>query len=97
MADIGFLWDEVKYESVQEEHHVAFWEVVSAFDDPHCYEDIDPQGNEGRWMLVGRSASNRILCIIFTDEDLPLIRVITAFDAEQEQINEYYTRQGSKS
>ncbi len=94
MADIGYVWDEDKYELVQQKHGVLFWEVVSAFEDIDCYEDEDPQGNEGCWMLVGRSTSDRILRIIFSDEEFPLIRLITAFDAEQEYRDEYYTRQG---
>lgn len=37
--DIGFLWDEDKYELVRREHDVAFHEVVSCFDDERVLED----------------------------------------------------------
>jgi uncharacterized DUF497 family protein len=29
--DIGFVWDETKYQAVRKKHHVQFYEVVSAF------------------------------------------------------------------
>jgi len=35
--DIGFVWDEKKYQTVVKEHNVKFHEVVAAFD------------AEGRW------------------------------------------------
>lgn len=92
--DIGFIWDEDKYEAGVEKHHVKFYEVVSAFDDPNGYEIPDPTGYEDRWMWVGRTVNDRLLVVIYSEEDLPLYRLITAFDAEGKWINEYYQRQG---
>ena len=43
--DIGFVWDEGKYRHVVARHHVRFYEVVSAFDDPNGYEVPDPAGH----------------------------------------------------
>jgi len=40
--DIGFVWDETKYQEVRQKHHLQFYEVVSAFDAPNGYEV--PQG-----------------------------------------------------
>ena len=40
--DVGFVWDETKYQAVVSEHDVKFYEVVAAFDDPAGYE-IDDQ------------------------------------------------------
>lgn len=34
--DIGFIWDENKYQVAQTKHKVRFYEAVSAFDDPRC-------------------------------------------------------------
>ncbi len=90
--DIGFVWDEDKYEVVRRQHHVKFYEVVSAFDDPNGYEVPDPAGHEDRWMWVGRTAQGRILAAIYSEEDLPLYRLITAFDAEGRWLNEYHNR-----
>ena len=82
--DIGFIWDEDKYQEVQREHNVQFYEVVSTFD--------DPQGNEDRWMLVAKTFNGRILSIICLDEEAPLHRLITAFDAEGRFSDEYDRR-----
>ena len=88
--DIGFVWDEDKYQEVQRRHNVQFYEVVSAFDDPNVQVLPDPQGHGDRWMLVGKTAGGRILSVICSDEEAPLQRLITAFDASGEVLNEYY-------
>ena len=90
--DIGFIWDEDKYKEVQREHRVQFYEVVSAFDDPNGYEIPDPTGHEDRWILVGITAGGRILAIVFSVEDFPPYRLITAFDAGRRLSDEYYRR-----
>ena len=88
--DIGFVWDADKYQEVQRKHNVQFYEVVSAFDDPNVQVLPDPQGHEDRWMLVGKTVSGRILSVICSDEEAPLQRLITAFDASGEVLHEYY-------
>ena len=90
--DIGFIWDEDKYQDVQRRHGVQFYEVVSAFDDPNGYEVPDSTVHEDRWVLVGMTASGRVLAIVFSDEDVPIYRLITAFDAEGKLLDEYYRR-----
>ena len=92
--DIGFVWDENKYKRVQQKHDVQFYEVVSAFDDSDGYEFPDPEGHEGRWMLIARSTGGRELAIVFSEEDLPVYRLITAFDADEGLCDEYYKRGG---
>lgn len=92
--DIGFIWNEDKYKAVVKKHNVKFYEVVSAFDDPNGYEIPDPAGHEDRWMWVGRTVNNRMLVVIYSEEDLPLYRLITTFDVEGRWIDEYYKRQG---
>lgn len=77
---------------MQREHNVQFYEVVSAFDDPQGYYDSDPQGHEDRWMLVAKTFNGRILSIICSDEEAPLYRLITAFDAERRFSDEYDRR-----
>ncbi len=88
--DIGFVWDEAKYEAVVKKHNVQFHEVVAAFDDSKGYETADPTEHEDRWLWVGKTTRDRLLAIIYSDQDLPLYRIITAFDAEGKWIDEYY-------
>ena len=64
--DIGFVWDQEQYKEVQKNHHLQFYEVVSAFDDPNGYEVADPAGYEDRWMWIGRSAHGRVLAAVIS-------------------------------
>lgn len=91
--DTGFVWDESKYRKVIEKHNVRFYEVVAAFDDRCGYELADPGGLEDRWLWVGKTPWNRILTIIYSEEELPLYRIITAFDTEGKWLDEYFGRQ----
>ena len=92
--DIGFVWDEEKYQEVQAAHQVRFFEVVSAFDDPNGYEITDSTGHEDRCMWVGSTFAGRLLAVVYSEEVLPLYRLITAFDAEGRLLNEYRVRTG---
>lgn len=92
--DVGFVWDEKKYQQVIKDHGVWFYEVVSAFDDANGYEMPDPDLmlKEDRWVWIGRTKWDRILVIVYTEQDLPLYRIITAFEAEGKWIHGYYQR-----
>jgi uncharacterized DUF497 family protein len=92
--DIGFVWDEKKYNQVVAEHNVLFYEVVSAFDDPYGFEELSTVEHEIRWMYIGKTHWDRLLAVIFTEQDLPLYRIITAYDAEGRWIDEYNQRRG---
>jgi uncharacterized DUF497 family protein len=87
-GDVGYVWNQAKYELVQDKHQVGFHEVVSAFEDPKGLEESDPQGNPERYMLLARSFNQRILQVVyedaFTEEGSMIFRIITAFDAGQE-------------
>ena len=90
--DIGFIWDKDKYQEVRRKHRIQFYEVVSAFDDPNGYEVLDPTRHAGRWMWIGETAGSRVLTLIYSDEELPLYRLITAFGAGGRLLDEYYNR-----
>jgi len=90
--DIGFVWDETKYQAVRKTNNVQFYEVVSAFNGPNGFEAPDPSGYTDRWLWVGQTHENRVLSIIYSEEDLPLYRIITAFEAEGRWLHEYQRR-----
>ena len=90
--DIGFIWDDTKYKAVVKKHKVLFFEVVAAFDDPNGYEVTDPANHEDRWLWIGKTPWDRFLAIVYSEQDLPLYRIITAFDAQGRWINEYYKK-----
>lgn len=87
--DLGFVWDENKYRRVQEQHGVRFDEVVAVFEDEHGYEAQDPAGHDDRYLVVGATRADRVLMVIFSEAELPLYRIITAFDAEGSWRDEY--------
>lgn len=88
--DVGYVWDEDKYEKVKEKHDVFFHEVVSAMEDPKGFEQPDEASyEEGQWIWVGQTAQRRVLVVVYSDEDLPIFRIITAFDAEGRWLDEY--------
>ena len=82
MADFGYLWDEDKYAQVQKKHGVDVREVVTAYEDEMALIELAPQGHEDRWLVVGQSHTNRVLCIIYSDLNMPIVRLITAFEAD---------------
>lgn len=91
--DLGFVWDIEKYQQVVSDHAVRFYEVVSAFDDPDGYETSDPAGYSDRWLWVGQTVAGRVLAVVYSEEELPLYRLITAFDAGGRWLNAYHQRQ----
>ena len=83
MSDIGYLWKEKKCNEVKEKHDVDFWEVVETLEDINGFEEEDPQKNEGRYMFVGSTREGRVLQVIYSEEEMPVIRIVTAFDADK--------------
>jgi len=93
--DVGYVWDEAKYEKVKTKHNVWFYEVVSALEDPKGLDLEDPAEHQDRWIWVGQTVTERLLSVVYTiDGDGPILRIITAFDAEQVVSEEYNERQG---
>ncbi len=87
--DLGFVWDEQKYRLVKEKHGVSFDEVVAVFEDEGGYESPDPAGHDDRFVVVGCTRDERVLMVAFSEEHLPLYRIITAFAAEGSWRDEY--------
>ena len=90
--DIGYVWDEAKYERVKAKHRIVFADVVSVLEDTNTLYEQDPQGNPERFMAVGETRSGRVLQVILSDEDVPLLRIITAFEASKEWRDEFKQR-----
>ncbi len=59
--DIGYVWDEHKYDRVQEKHEISFGEVVDVFEGEETLYEADPQGDIQRQMAVGQTKQGRIL------------------------------------
>ena len=87
--DTGYLWDEKKRAEVLAKHSITYSQAVQACEDQNHLLQEDPQGNPDRFMIVGRTEAGRLMQVICAEEDLPLIRFITAFDAEAFWRNSY--------
>jgi hypothetical protein len=59
--DIGFVWDEEKYQQVVVDHQVRFYEVVSAFEDRNGYESRLQQGIQTDGYGSGKRCTNGCL------------------------------------
>ena len=92
MSDIGYVWDERKYREVERTHGLDLLGVLEAFVDPRALQHEDPQDNWERYMTVGATRSGVILQVIYSDEELPLIRLVTAYRANDHWRREYERR-----
>lgn len=91
--DVGYVWDEEKYRKVQKKHDVMFYEVVNALEDPNGFEQADEaRWEEERWIWLGQTETGRLLVVVYSDEELPLCRIITAFEATGRWVDEYEQR-----
>lgn len=66
---VAFEWDHQKDLANQQKHGVAFKEESTVFGDPLAWfqHDMDYSHAEERFLLLGRSSSNRLLAVLFTD------------------------------
>jgi uncharacterized DUF497 family protein len=81
--DIGYVWDELKLEETNSKHGVSFAEVVDVLEGRYVV-GADRVHHE-RLIAIGSTNAGRILTIVFTEEDSPLTRIVTAFEASREQ------------
>ncbi|NKB72777.1 MAG: BrnT family toxin [Candidatus Latescibacteria bacterium] len=95
MSDITFTWDPAKNTANQRKHGVAFEEAQTVFLDENAQfmEDPDHSLEEERFLLLGLSASLRMLvvCHCYRECD-ELIRIISARRAAPGETRDY--RQG---
>lgn len=92
MSDVGYVWDEDKMSKVIREHDVNFSQAVQACEALDVMCEDDPQGNPGRFMMLGQTEEGRLLQVVCSDESMPIVRLITAFDANSFWRGEYERR-----
>lgn len=83
---ISIEWDAGKAAANFGKHGVSFDEAATALLDPRALaqEDVSSAG-EGRWILLGMSASARLLTIIYTLRGDERIRLISARKATRKE------------
>ena len=75
---IPFEWDEEKAESNLKKHKVGFEEAKSVFGDPFSItiDDPDHSSEEQRYIDIGKSASDKLLVVVYTERGSK-IRIIS--------------------
>jgi uncharacterized DUF497 family protein len=77
---LTFEWDVHKAAANLQEHGVPFPEAATVFSDPLGRIRPDPRHSTGeqRHVLLGMSATGRLLTVMFTDRGPDRIRLISA-------------------
>lgn len=94
MSQIRFDWDSRKARSNEKKHGVPFEEARSVFFDEQALllEDAQPRHEEERFVLLGLSASLRLLVVVHALRDGDVIRIISARKATRKETLEYEIR-----
>ena len=94
MSQIRFEWDPRKAKSNAQKHGVSFEEARSVFFDEQAllFEDPQPLHEEERFVLLGVSASLRLLVVVHALRDGDVIRIISARKATRLETRQYVIR-----
>jgi len=94
MAELRFEWDPRKARSNQQKHGVSFEEAQSVFLDEQALllDDTDHSVVEDRFVLLGLSASLRLVVVIHAIRRQDVIRIVSARKANRLETTEYETR-----
>ncbi len=95
MKDIKFSWDDRKAAQNVRKHRIRFDEAMSVFLDSYAVEFFDPDhsGREDRYLMLGLSASLRILVVSYCLRKAGVeIRIISARKATKKERAVYIER-----
>lgn len=83
-------WDAAKAAANLKKHGVSFEEAASALLDPSALaQEDDASADERRWILLGMSASARLLTVVYTLRAEERIRLISARKATRKEASNY--------
>ncbi len=92
MGDLRFEWDPAKAKLNIRKHRVAFEEAQTAFSDERAQiiDDPEPVEDETRLVLLGMSATLRVLVVVHVVRAAPdTIRIISARKATKSERASY--------
>ena len=94
MSQIRFEWGPRKAESNERKHGVSFEDARTVFFDEQAllFEDPQPLHEEERFVLLGLSASLRLLVVVHALQDRNVIRIISARKATRQETRQYEIR-----
>ena len=87
---LRFVWDREQAAANLRKHAVSFDDAATAFGDPLSITITDPEHSVGeeRWLLLGQSATGRLLVVAHT-EHRDEIRIIGARPATRRERQNY--------
>jgi uncharacterized DUF497 family protein len=90
MNDLHFTWDPRKEAANLRKHGVSFDEASTLFRNLLATVLPDPMHSrqEGRFLIIGHSAADRLLLVVFT-EQVDRIRIISARETSARERREY--------
>jgi uncharacterized DUF497 family protein len=89
---ITFEWDEQKNTINRRKHGIWFEEAQQVFDDSNAllFHDTEHSEKEDRFIMLGLSASTRVLVVVFCERyNDSNIRIISARKAKKKEIKRY--------
>ena len=92
-----FEWDPAKARSNLRKHGIDFETATVVFEDPFAIVELDRmEGGEERWHTIGMGGGAPILLVVHTirDEDIEIIRIISARRAERNERRRYEQQAG---
>ena len=95
MSNLSFEWDPKKAASNAAKHGVSFDEAQTVFSDPHALLIPDPDHSavESRFILMGMSATLRVLVVVHClRKQSSVIRIISARRAGTKEKQPYLAR-----
>lgn len=95
MAELEFTWSPAKAATNKRKHRVSFGEAQTVFydDEALLLDDPDHSETEDRFILLGLSASLRVLLVVHSYEDRDeTIRIISARKATPTERSVYDKR-----
>jgi uncharacterized DUF497 family protein len=95
--ELIFEWNPKKARANQRKHRVSFQEAKSVFGDPFELMISDPEHSfdEERHISIGESDNGILLLVSYTQVE-NVIRLISAREAESDEIAQYRERRGAK-
>jgi uncharacterized protein len=89
-----FEWSEEKSKKNFAKHNVDFEEAQTIFHDPSALDYFDAlhSVDEDRFVRLGFSQKGRILLVIYCEREVELIRIISARNATNKEVEIYEKR-----
>lgn len=88
-----FEWDSNKEKINIRKHGISFKEAITVFEDYESlevYDDIHSKNGEERFIIIGKTSSINVVCVVYVSLDDDLKRIISARPATKREREVYY-------